>query len=68
LAELGESPARMVWVPWSYTWVIPHLAQYTIQVRATDDQGNTQPMVLDPERKDDYELNTPHRIRVDVSS
>jgi len=68
LAELGQSTARMVWVPWSYTWVIPHLAQYAIQVRSTDDQGNTQPMVLDPERKDDYELNTPHRIRVEVSS
>jgi DMSO/TMAO reductase YedYZ molybdopterin-dependent catalytic subunit len=67
-AVLGESPAAMVWTPWSYAWSIPRPGQYTIEVRATDDQGNSQPVVRDPDRKDDYELNTPHRISVNVRS
>jgi DMSO/TMAO reductase YedYZ molybdopterin-dependent catalytic subunit len=65
-AVLGESAAAMVWTPWRYTWTIPHPGQYTIEVRATDDEGNSQPAVRDPDRKDDYELNTPHRISVKV--
>jgi len=37
-------------------------------VRATDDSGHRQPDVRDPERRDAYELNTPHRIAVTVRS
>ncbi len=65
-AVLGESPVAMVWTPWSYAWSIPRPGQYTIEVRATDGEGNSQPLVRDPDRKDDYELNTPHRISVKV--
>ena len=65
-AVLGESPTSMIWVPWSYAWSIPRPAQYLIEVRATDDRGDSQPLVRDPDRKDDYELNTPHRIMVEV--
>jgi len=65
-AVLGESPVAMVWTPWSYRWNISRPGQYTIEVRATDGEGNSQPVVRDPDRKDDYELNTPHRISVKV--
>jgi DMSO/TMAO reductase YedYZ molybdopterin-dependent catalytic subunit len=67
-AELGQSPAALVWTPWSYAWSIPRPGQFKIEVRATDDQGNSQPLVRDPDRKDDYELNTTHRITVSVRS
>jgi DMSO/TMAO reductase YedYZ molybdopterin-dependent catalytic subunit len=65
-AVLGESPVAMVWTPWSYAWSIPRLGQITIEVRATDGEGNRQPLARDPVRKDDYELNTAHRISVRV--
>jgi DMSO/TMAO reductase YedYZ molybdopterin-dependent catalytic subunit len=67
-AVLGESAGALVWTPWSFAWSIPRAGKYVIEVRATDDEGNSQPVVRDPERKDDYELNTPHRISVTVRS
>jgi len=63
---LDQSPTSMVWVQWSYAWNIPRPGQYLIEVRATDDRGDSQPLVRDPDRKDDYESNTPHRIIVEV--
>jgi DMSO/TMAO reductase YedYZ molybdopterin-dependent catalytic subunit len=63
-AVLGDSPAPLVWTPWFYAWSIARPAAYTIEVRATDDAGDTQPLARDPDRKDDYELNVPHRIGV----
>jgi len=65
-AVLGELPVAMVWTPWSYAWSILRPGPYAIEVRATDDAGNSQPVVRDPDRKDDYELNTPHRVSVNV--
>jgi DMSO/TMAO reductase YedYZ molybdopterin-dependent catalytic subunit len=67
-AELAQSPTPMVWTSWSFPWKTPQPRQYKIEVRASDDQGNTQPPSRDPDRKDDYELNTPHRITVTVRS
>jgi DMSO/TMAO reductase YedYZ molybdopterin-dependent catalytic subunit len=67
-AVLGDSSAAMVWTPWSYAWTISRPGQHTIEVRATDDAGNSQPLARDPDRKDDYELNTPHRVSVKVGS
>ena len=63
-AELAPPPVPTVWTPWNHAWNIPRPGQYKIEVRATDDQGNTQPLARDPDRKDDYELNTLHRITV----
>ena len=65
-AILGESPAAMVWTPWTFVWSVPRTGQYAIEVRATDDEGNSQPITRDPNRKDDYELNTSQRVRVNV--
>jgi DMSO/TMAO reductase YedYZ molybdopterin-dependent catalytic subunit len=68
-AVLGDSAAAaMVWTPWSYAWTTSHPGQHTIEVRATDDAGHSQPLARDPDRRDDYELNTPHRISVKVGS
>lgn len=67
-AVLSESPGAMVWTPWSFAWSIPRAGKYVLEVRATDDGGNAQPVLRDPDRKDDYELNTPHRISVTVRS
>jgi len=65
-ANLQALPVAMVWTPWSYDWHIPRSGQYTLEVRATDEDGNTQPDAHDPDRKDPYQLNTPHRVRVNV--
>jgi DMSO/TMAO reductase YedYZ molybdopterin-dependent catalytic subunit len=65
-ANLQASPVAMVWTPWSYNWHIPRSGQYTLDVRATDEDGNIQPDAHDPDRKDPYQLNTPHRVKVNV--
>jgi DMSO/TMAO reductase YedYZ molybdopterin-dependent catalytic subunit len=65
-ANLSTSQAAMIWTPWSYEWRVPGSGRYALEVRATDDQGQSQPEVRDPDRKDPYELNTPHRVSVSV--
>lgn len=65
-ATLRASPVAMVWTSWSYDWHIPRAGQYTLDVRATDEDGNIQPDARDPDRKDAYQLNTPHRVGVTV--
>jgi DMSO/TMAO reductase YedYZ molybdopterin-dependent catalytic subunit len=65
-ATLSDAAEAMVWTAWSYAWTTPRVGQHTIEVRATDDAGNSQPLARDPDRKDDYELNAPHRINVNV--
>jgi len=65
-ATLRISPIAMVWTPWSYDWHIPRSGQYTLDVRATDADGNIQPDARDPDRKDPYQLNSPHRVSVNV--
>ena len=67
-ATLAASPVAMVWSPWGYDWQVPRSGQYTLEVRATDDQGETQPEVREPDRKDFYEVNTPARVGVTVRS
>jgi len=65
-ANLAASPAAMIWTSWSYEWQVPGSGRYTLEVRATDDGGRSQPEVRDPDRKDPYELNTPHLVSVSV--
>jgi DMSO/TMAO reductase YedYZ molybdopterin-dependent catalytic subunit len=67
-AVLPASQVPMVWTPWSYEWNVPRAGQYTIEVRATDEQGNAQPLVRDPDRLDEYELNTAQQVRVKVQT
>jgi DMSO/TMAO reductase YedYZ molybdopterin-dependent catalytic subunit len=63
-AKLSTPAESMVWTAWSYDWMIPAPGKYTLAIRATDRQGNTQPEQRDPTRQDAYELNTPHEITV----
>ena len=65
-ASLQASPVAMVWTPWSYDWRIPGSGTYTLDVRATDEDGTSQPEARDPGRKDPYQLNMPHRVTVNV--
>ena len=65
-ANLSASPAGMIWTPWSYEWQVPSSGRYTLEVRATDEAGRSQPEIRDPDRKDPYELNTPHLVNVRV--
>jgi DMSO/TMAO reductase YedYZ molybdopterin-dependent catalytic subunit len=65
-ANLSASTAATIWSTWSYEWQVPKSGQYSLEVRATDEQGRSQPEVRDPDRKDPYELNTPHGVKVTV--
>ena len=65
-ASLLASPAAMTWSTWSYDWQVKSAGRYTLEVRATDTEGRSQPDIRDPDRKDPYELNTPHRLNVTV--
>ncbi|HUJ96280.1 MAG TPA: sulfite oxidase [Terriglobales bacterium] len=65
-ANLAAAPVAMVWTAWNYDWNVARPGSYTLQVRATDEEGRIQPEIRDPERKDSYELNTPARVNVTV--
>jgi DMSO/TMAO reductase YedYZ molybdopterin-dependent catalytic subunit len=65
-ATLSASPAATIWSTWSYEWQVPSAGRYTLEARAIDAEGRSQSEVRDPERKDPYELNTPHRVSVTV--
>jgi DMSO/TMAO reductase YedYZ molybdopterin-dependent catalytic subunit len=65
-ATLAAQSATLTWTSWNYDWHIPSAGKYTLEVRASDDEGKIQPDVRDPGRQDAYELNTPHRINVTV--
>lgn len=67
-AVLGPSSEPMVWRTWNFNWQIPRSGRHTLEVRATDEDGNRQPVARDPKRKDPYELNTPHQVDVNVLS
>jgi DMSO/TMAO reductase YedYZ molybdopterin-dependent catalytic subunit len=65
-ASLEASPSALIWTPWSYAWQVPSAGRYTLEVRTTDEDGRSQPDARDPDRKDPYELNTPHGVNVIV--
>lgn len=55
-ARLGPRTSRYAWTRWSYTWNAKP-GEYRLMSRATDENGNEQPLQRDPTRKDTYELN-----------
>jgi DMSO/TMAO reductase YedYZ molybdopterin-dependent catalytic subunit len=65
-ANLSASSSTLIWSRWSYEWQVPTSGRYVLEVRATDEGGGSQPDVRDPDRKDPYELNTPHSVNVTV--
>jgi DMSO/TMAO reductase YedYZ molybdopterin-dependent catalytic subunit len=55
-ASLESSLEPYRWVRWSYKWTALS-GEYSLMTRATDSQGNQQPLQRDTARKDAYELN-----------
>ncbi len=47
---------RYGWVRWRYDWNA-RPGEYMVMSRATDEDGNVQPLERDPARRDGYELN-----------
>ena len=66
IATLSATSSPYVWASWNYDWHVPRPGKFTLEVRATDEAGNTQPEAREPGRQDAYELNTSHRIDVTV--
>jgi DMSO/TMAO reductase YedYZ molybdopterin-dependent catalytic subunit len=66
LATLDKKVRPYTWVPWSYAWSVRTPGAYTIIARATDDQGNSQPIIRDQSRLDAYELNGCHSLKYEV--
>ncbi len=66
LAILGTTPRPYTWILWNHQWVPRHTGTHTLAVRATDDQGATQPPSQDPLRLDGYEENWYHAIHCEV--
>ena len=66
-AQLMTQSLPNQWVTWSYRWPLPASGRHEIVARATDDQGETQPM--EDEGVDLYDGRTGwHRVPVDVES
>jgi DMSO/TMAO reductase YedYZ molybdopterin-dependent catalytic subunit len=55
-ARLESSPAPYRWIRWNYNWSAS-AGEHSLMSRATDSQGNQQPLQRDTARKDGYELN-----------
>jgi DMSO/TMAO reductase YedYZ molybdopterin-dependent catalytic subunit len=66
LATFDKEVRPYTWVHWSYTWSARTPGAYTVMARATDDQGNSQPVVRDKSRLDAYELNGCHSVQYEV--
>jgi sulfite oxidase len=65
-AKLAHDQSHYAWRLWSYDWKIGKAGEYTIQSRATDSQGHTQPAtpVWNPSG---YLYNAVDQVKIDVS-
>jgi sulfite oxidase len=65
-AKLGHDQARYTWRLWSYEWNAGRAGDFTIQSRATDSQGRTQPEtpVWNPSG---YLYNSVDQVKIHVS-
>ena len=55
-AGLESAPRPSTWVRWKYIWPAS-AGEHVLLSRATDENGNRQPLTRDPARFDSYELN-----------
>ena len=62
--KLLADPKPFQWVLWEHMWENPAMGPAAITVRATDDQGNTQPATRDADRRT-YAIN--HLLPVGVT-
>jgi DMSO/TMAO reductase YedYZ molybdopterin-dependent catalytic subunit len=65
-AALDKDVRPYSWVMWNYPWEVRTPGVYVVVVRATDDQGNTQPATRDNLRVDSYELNWYQSVRCEI--
>jgi DMSO/TMAO reductase YedYZ molybdopterin-dependent catalytic subunit len=65
-AKLGHDQAHYAWRLWTYDWNAPRAGDFTIQSRATDSQGRTQPEtpVWNPSG---YLYNAVDQVKIHVS-
>jgi DMSO/TMAO reductase YedYZ molybdopterin-dependent catalytic subunit len=64
-ASLLEPATNYTWCHWRIEWNIIDSGKYVLQVRATDDSGNTQPLI--PKRNPHaYENNATHTVSVQL--
>jgi DMSO/TMAO reductase YedYZ molybdopterin-dependent catalytic subunit len=63
-ADLGEPASPYAWTPWSYTWD-PEPGEYELSPRATDAEGNTQPLEQ-PWNLHGFANNSVQRVPVEV--
>jgi DMSO/TMAO reductase YedYZ molybdopterin-dependent catalytic subunit len=66
--RLQPQLARHGWTAWSHTWQADTPGDYELRVRATDSQGNTQPLDADDAwNQGGYGVNVAHRVIVHVN-
>jgi DMSO/TMAO reductase YedYZ molybdopterin-dependent catalytic subunit len=63
-AKLLGTPVPLAWRLWEYHWRSPQSGQHTLMARATDVDGNVQPMTRDPDLRN-YMIN--HVLPVEVT-
>ncbi len=61
---LSPAPNRYAWQSWTTRLQLPSKGYYEIWARATDDQGNAQPMIVPGWNPKGYLNNAMHRIAV----
>ncbi len=66
-AELKRPRNRLAWQHWSASITLPRPGYYELWVRATDDAGVSQPMVMPQWNPEGYCNNACHRIAVKLS-
>lgn len=65
-AELQDTPKPCAWVRWSHDWEPSRTGPYALQVRAFDDQGESQPLQEDLGRINRYDNRWVHTVRCTV--
>lgn len=65
-AQVAGQPQKYCWVHWQSEWKIARTGEHQLLVRATDDQGRTQPAERPSNRVDEYEHDHWQRITVMV--
>ena len=63
-ADLSLAPNRYAWQSWTIRLLLPGKGYYEIWARATDDQGNAQPMIVPGWNPKGYLNNAMHRIAI----
>jgi DMSO/TMAO reductase YedYZ molybdopterin-dependent catalytic subunit len=66
-ASLAGTSRPYVWTLWEYDWNAGGPGTYTLLVRASNNQGATQPYSRDTLRIDSYEQNSYHSVRCQVT-